>query len=215
MRTLFIFTNLKLWINMERVLHLFITNRCRHKCELCCNKLYKISEIPVVTVELLKSVDTVCLTGGEPFGIDSFNLRDFIIATRKQYPNIQNMYIYTSGKEFGAFNPSMLEYFITDGLVNGYNIAPKDFEDWTGFASMVRCSDVFIGHKWKGREDEYNAMSSKLSHRLYVFKEQKPIFDALKLNLEGLHINVIDRQWTQVFNTSDNEHFARLPILFD
>lgn len=200
---------------MEQVLHLFVTNKCRHQCELCCNKLYKISEIPVVIVELLKSVDTVCLTGGEPFNIGSFELRDFLTAIRKQYPNIQNIYIYTSGMEFGRYNPSMLEYFITDGLVNGYNIAPKDFEDWTGFATMVKCSGVFTGHKWPGEEERYNVISSKLSHRLYVFKEQRPIFNALKLNLEGLHINVIDRQWTKSFNTPDNEHFARLPILFD
>lgn len=79
---------------MEQILHLFITNKCRHDCEFCCNKLYDIEKIPVVTVELLKSVQTVCLTGGEPFGINPDELCAFILRLRKQYPNIENL-LYT------------------------------------------------------------------------------------------------------------------------
>ena len=85
---------------MEQVLHLFITNKCRHNCPLCCNRLYMIHKIPVVTVELLRSVKTICLTGGEPFSIKPYLLTAFIRNIRYQYPNIKNLYIYTSGSEF-------------------------------------------------------------------------------------------------------------------
>lgn len=182
---------------MEQVLHLFITNKCRHQCEFCCNKLYKISEIPVVTVELLKSVDTVCLTGGEPFGIGVGNLYTFIKLLRNQYPNIKNLYIYTSGAElalnYRSYIPILGEY------INGINVAPKDVIDWMRFVDIVN----------KGIFKEGN------SNRLYVFKEQRPLFDAMNIDLSKVNIQVIDRQWTKSFNTSDNEYFARLPILFD
>ena len=55
--------------------------------------------------------------------------------------------------------------------------------------------------------------SKDLSNRLYVFREQRPVFEALNVELPK-SIHVIDRQWTTSFNTPDNEHFARLPILF-
>jgi hypothetical protein len=48
-----------------------------------------------------------------------------------------------------------------------------------------------------------------------VFKEQRPIFDAMHIDLSKFNIDVIGRKWDITFNTPDNEHFARLPILFD
>lgn len=189
---------------MEQVLHLFITNRCRHNCPLCCNKLYKIDEIPVITVELLKSVQTVCLTGGEPFSIDSNVLVPFIKNLRDQYKNIKNLYIYTSGKELY----SILKYreLMDSEYINGINIAPKDWEDWLQFASLISkhfelFSNIFYPYK-------------KASNRLYVFKEQEPIFNALNLDLNTINIDVISRKWDRTFNTPENEHFCRLSILF-
>lgn len=184
---------------MEEVLHLFITNNCRHNCKLCCNKFYKIDEIPVVTVELLKSVQTVCLTGGEPFYVDSGVLKLFIYRIRDQYPNIKNLYIYTSGAEFGksCYN---YENLIRLSTINGINVAPKDWLDWKWFADTLKAPTLNY--------------PKENSNRLYVFKEQRPIFDAMGLNLEDANIQVIDRTWDCKFNTPPNEHFARLPILF-
>lgn len=125
---------------MEQILHLFITNRCRHNCKLCCNKLYDIEKIPVVTVELLKSVQTVCLTGGEPFGINPEYLLFFVKQIRQQYKNIENLYVYTSGYELQS-HPWLLTELTKDRvegrLLNGINIAPKDYKDWAGFISVV------------------------------------------------------------------------------
>lgn len=187
---------------MEQVLHLFITNKCRHNCELCCNKFYDIEKIPVVTVDLLKSVETVCLTGGEPFGIDADLFEPFVERLRNQYPNIKNLYVYTSGYEIGERTAvaSRLTSSRIRKLVNGINIAPKDFKDWVGFQKLLNAyPDVF---------DEES------SNRLYVFKEMKPVFESMHLDLSKRNINIIYRKWMKTFNTPDNEHFARLPILF-
>ena len=185
---------------MEQVLHLFITNKCRHNCPLCCNKLYKIDEIPVVTVELLKSVETVCLTGGEPFSIESRLLTAFIRSIRNQYANIKNLYIYTSGSAFGTYARDYTD-LIRMKYINGINIAPKDWKDWCGFAD---CAELG-GHILFPNEN---------SNRLYVFKDQKHIFEAMHIDLISCNIEVIDRQWTKSFETPSNEHFARLSILF-
>lgn len=185
---------------MEQVLHLFITNKCRHNCPLCCNKLYKIDEIPVVTVELLKSVETVCLTGGEPFSIKPYLLTAFIRNIRYQYPNIKNLYIYTSGSEFSKCAQDYIDLIRTE-YINGINIAPKDWKDWCGFAECVEVGG-------------YTLFPNENSNRLYVFKDQRCVFDAMHIDLISCNIEVIDRQWTKSFETPSNEHFARLPILF-
>lgn len=183
---------------METILHLFITNTCRHDCPLCCNKLYVIDKIPVVTVELLKRADTVCLTGGEPLLIHEGSFYTFTRNLRMQYPNIKNLYVYTSG--YGLqFMWRTLEQLVEMKCINGINVAPKDKLDWWEFQNAL-----------KGRHGALNGESN----RLYVFDEQRKNFEELNLNLEGINIEVLGRKWQQVFNTPDNEYFVRLPILF-
>ena len=183
---------------MEQVLHLFITNKCRHQCQFCCNKLYKISEIPVVTVELLKSVDTVCLTGGEPFTIKPPVLKGLIYSIRTQYRNIKNLYIYTSGYEFEKVHQDYYEFIQVYNWINGINIAPKDWKDWIAVPRVIPTINY-----------------TPSSNRLYVFREQRPVFDAMNIDLSRVNIDIIDRKWDIAFNTPDNEYFARLPILFE
>jgi len=183
---------------MEQVLHLFITNKCRHQCQFCCNKLYKISEIPVATVELLKSVDTVCLTGGEPFTVKPIVLKNLIYNLRTQYKSIKNLYIYTSGYEFEMVHQDYYEFIHVYNWINGINIAPKDWKDWIAVPKII---------------STINCKSN--SNRLYVFREQRPVFDAMNIDLSKVNIQVIDRQWTKSFSVSDNEYFARLPILLN
>lgn len=185
---------------MEEVLHLFITNKCRHHCPLCCNRLYMIHKIPVVTVELLRSVKTICLTGGEPFSIESHLLTAFIRNIRCEYPNIKNLYIYTSGSEFKECARDYVD-LIRMEYINGINIAPKDWKDWCGFAKCAESGGQIL-------------FPNENSNRLYVFKDQKRIFEAMHIDLISCNIEVIDRQWTKSFETPSNEHFARLPILF-
>lgn len=193
---------------MEKILHLFITNNCRHNCKLCCNKFYKIPEIPVVSVELLKSVNTVCLTGGEPFWIKPEILANFIIKLRTQYKNIENLYIYTSGKELGENLGNVMTIilsakspWLTKSIqIDGITVGPKDFEDWVGLIKAMKNVQYFF--------------SGVRSNRLYIFEEHKEVYEIAKISFpKDCEINVIGRKWDMVFNTPKNEYFARLPIL--
>lgn len=183
---------------MEQVLHLFITNACRHDCPLCCNKFYDIEKIPVVTVERLQSVDTVCLTGGEPLGLTDETLYDFVVGLRGQYPTIKSLYVYTSGKELSA-KRGTVEALVNRALINGINVSPKDSADWMGLATAIR---------------ETPAIFKSGSNRLYVFEEQQSEFAKWKWQFSDKSIDIIGRKWDRVFNTQGNEHFERLPILF-
>jgi hypothetical protein len=183
---------------MEQILHLFITNICRHKCPLCCNRLYDIEKIPVVTVERLKSVDTVCLTGGEPLMVNYYVFYHLVEELRTQYSNIKNLYVYTSGEDlfYARYN---LKALVRKKYVNGLNVAPKGHLDWQAFRICLReHSEIFKGD----------------SNRLYVFPEQQKNFEKYTKDLSLGNIDVIGRKWDKVFNTPDNEYFERLPILF-
>jgi len=194
---------------MEQVLHLFITNKCRHNCPLCCNKFYEIDKIPVVTVELLKSVQTVCLTGGEPLGINTSMLGKFINNLRKQYLNVENLYIYTSGREAGRHLFSLLcetENIEGPRMIDGINFAPKDFDDTLGiYKCLVDNTKSFYTY----------FKEAHLSNRLYVFPDMeetvRKMIDSVPFET---NLNIIGRTWDNKFNTPKNEHFVRLPILF-
>lgn len=90
------------------IMHLMILDNCDHKCNLCCNKMYDIDKIPVATVEEMKTVHTVCITGGEPF-MSNINIDRFALNLKKQFPNVENVYVYTSGSAF-VFNINNFGY---------------------------------------------------------------------------------------------------------
>lgn len=184
---------------METILHLFITNTCRHNCPLCCNKLYVIDEIPVVTVELLKKADTVCLTGGEPLNIDPIDFYNFCMQLRTQYHNIKNLYVYTSGAELKRHWDTLkaLTYYKT---INGINVAPKDKKDWSVLCETYTEFPQF----WNDTD----------SNRLYVFDNQRKNYEYVKPLLAGINADILGRKWDRKFNTPENEYFVRLPILF-
>lgn len=74
------------------VMHLMITDQCNRNCKYCCNKQYDVKSIPFATREEFESVDTVCLTGGEPF---KYEEPCWIAGGLKSnYPNIKNIYMY-------------------------------------------------------------------------------------------------------------------------
>ena len=79
------------------IMHLMILSKCNYKCELCCNKLYDIEKIPVATVKELKTIHTLCITGGEPF-MASIDIDDFARSVKKNFPNIVTIFVYTSGQ---------------------------------------------------------------------------------------------------------------------
>ena len=104
------------------IMHLMILSKCNYKCELCCNKLYDIEKIPVATVKELKTIHTLCITGGEPF-MASIDLDDFARSVKKDFPNIENIFVYTSGLILMYRLPHLFSY------IEGLSISPKSMKD--------------------------------------------------------------------------------------
>lgn len=184
---------------MERnIIHLYVISECGKKCPMCCNKLYDIDAVPVVTVAELKSADTVCLTGGDPFLYNE--LYKFIDRLRGQYPNIKNLYAYTSG--YALCNYLNLNWFEI-GKLDGVSIAPKDVNDWVSLKNILK----------------NKALNSILSHmksnRLMIFDSQKANFENFLKDIDLSMFTILGRKWDKEFNTPENEIFRRLPILFD
>lgn len=184
---------------MEQIYHLYITSQCDHKCPLCCNRLYDIEKLPVITVEQLKEAHTVCITGGEPF-MRPYDLWHLIECIRKQYPNIQKLYVYTSGGRLHLMATNDWELFFQ--YVDGLNVAPKSPHEY-----KLLHQALVLG-KMKTASSK-----PKLSNRLYVFSDLWKVYENEDLCLPDTW-QVIGREWDKEFNTPENEHFVRLPILY-
>lgn len=181
----------------EKIIHLYIINECGKKCQMCCNKLYDIDALPIVTVSELKSANTVCLTGGDPFLYN--DLYKFIDRLRKQYPNIKNIYAYTSGIAlYNYLNINWLNFSKIDGV----SIAPKDAGDWLSLKNILK------------NETFNKILSSMKSNRLMIFDSQKTNFEYFLKGLDLSMFTILGRKWDKKFSTPENEIFRRLPILF-
>lgn len=186
----------------EQIYHILIKKECGHNCPMCCNKLFDLDTLPSITGEQLRSAHTVCLTGGEPFAIDTHALTKLCENMRKQYPNIQKIYIYTSGNYFDEMTAYEWKRLI--GAIDGLNVSPKNQYDWGAFYDLTQTS------VWFDMLSE-----QRLSNRLYVFDGQFEEWEKLnqKIYLPRCW-KVIGRKWDTMFNTPENEHFVRLPILY-
>lgn len=175
------------------VMHLMILDKCDKDCKYCCNKLYDIDKIPVATVEELKQVHTVCITGGEPFFSD-IDISSLALYIKGSYPNVKSVYVYTSGMALSAKVQHIAPF------LDGINIAPKSAVDW-------RCLEMIAEHY-----DHAKKVAALKSNRLYVFRDQIPMFNKHKSVAEKLNLEVIYRKWDKKFNTPSNEIFRRVPI---
>ena len=181
------------------IMHLMVLSKCNYNCELCCNKLYDIDKIPAATVDELKTIHTLCITGGEPF-MASINLDDFARSVKDGFPNVKNIFVYTSGVMLLYNLPQIFSY------INGLSICPKSMKDWLALEKIANSTS----------RDYLNNISKLSSNRLYVFKEQVALFEGrFKHIAEMLNLNVLYRTWNKEFKTPDNEIFRRLPILLN
>ena len=182
------------------IMHLMVIEKCDRKCELCCNKLYNIEELPIATVEELRQVHTVCITGGEPFKLGAY-VDTFAGLIKEQFPNVKNVYVYTSGD--ALWSSYWLRHWAFFMWLDGINFAPKNINDWDAIKLILehstdafRCSIRNMG-----------------SNRLYVFKNQVKMFEEkYSYVAKELNLNVIYRKWDKQFKTPANEIFRRLPI---
>jgi organic radical activating enzyme len=186
-----------------------MNSHCGHKCKLCCNKLYDIEKLPVVTKEQMRSCTTLCLTGGDPFYIKRQKLEDFVLLVRDLYPNIQNVYVYTSGT--ALFQAVSIGKFSNLNIFDAVNIAPKNKEDWVLTEYIIR---RIIYPKSKNHKN-----------RLYVFKEQMEEYNK-RMEMIGNsspfakrlfeeNFEVLFRTWDKEFKTPDNEYFVRVRDLYE
>lgn len=181
------------------IMHLMILSKCNYKCELCCNKLYDIEKIPVATVKELKTIHTLCITGGEPF-MASINLDDFARSVKDGFPNIKNIFVYTSRTMLLYNLPQIFSY------IDGLSISPKSMKDWLALDKIT----------YSTSRDYLNNIPKLSSNRLYVFKEQVALFEGRFIHVaERLNLNVIYRTWDKEFKTPENEIFRRLPIFLN
>ena len=181
------------------IMHLMVLSKCNYNCELCCNKLYDIDKIPVATVEELKTIHTLCITGGEPF-MASINLDDFARSVKDGFPNVKNIFVYTSGVMLLYNLPQIFSY------IDGLSISPKSMKDWLALEKIANSSS----------RDYLNNIPKLSSNRLYVFKEQVALFEGrFKHVAEMLNLNVIYRTWDKEFKTPENEIFRRLPMFLN
>ena len=108
------------------VIHLMMNSQCTNHCVDCCNLQYDLDTVPVVTVEELKAAKVVLLTGGEPFLIPG--LLSFVTSLRKQFENIERLYIYTSGFSMLRARSDWASPAFTL-YVDGVNFSPKSYGD--------------------------------------------------------------------------------------
>lgn len=181
-----------------KVIHLMINKECDHNCPLCCNKFYNIDDIPVATVEELNTVETVCITGGEPF-MAHIDINRLAGSIRKQYPNVINIFVYTSG------NILIKRYSMSLKNFSGVNIAPKNKKDWEAINDYLG-DKLFKGHPL------LSSLRELKMNRLYVFKDQVDNFEKYKYIAKDYNLEVVYRKWDNEFKTPEDEIFRRLPI---
>ena len=181
-------------VDNNKIIHLFITNKCTHNCKNCCNKQYDIDKIPVITVDELKYADTVLLTGGEPFMLVDY-LEDFAKMLKHGFTNIKQLYVYTCGDSLYKY----LQKGKTLDVFDGVNIAPKNKYD-------AECTNSIL----KYRKDDILSLAS---NRLYIFPEMNdyiPTYDLYGYS----NLEIIHRKWQEEFKPHSGI-FRRLPILFE
>ena len=183
----------------EQVLHLMVNNTCTNDCPLCCNKQYNVDDIPVVTVKELRSIDTICFTGGQPL-LDLENFSKLCTCLERNFQNIKNGYVYMNGAELYSYlNPELprtkklFERFPWNSRVNyGLTMSPKCRKDWEAIREFKPYLEA-----WK-------------SNRIYCFSDRDIA------NAEGIfhlgEIEIVRREWQTNFVPAPNTFFRRLPI---
>lgn len=192
------------------VLHLMVNNTCTNDCPLCCNKQYDVDKIPVVTVEELKSVETICYTGGQPL----LWMYPFVMLCnriKKSYPNIKKEFVYINGDEIrrmGTQDLASLAGWNIDkhsNLISGLTMSPKCQNDWDGLKKLnEEAPDIFpwlLGKK---------IISAFKSNRIYCFSEND-VVRAKEIFPNG-NVEIVRREWQKEFKPAPNTIFRRLPI---
>ena len=193
------------------VIHLMVNSQCTNHCPDCCNNQYDLNTVPVVTVEELKTAKVVLLTGGEPFLIPG--LLSFVQSLRKQFANIERLYIYTSGAAMYRTRKHWAKAGFTV-FVDGINFSPKSRMDEFSIGQIF--SDSFLR----------NLMGYMKSSRFILMDypdkmtNDDSFINDLRLDefennqCYSCHFSVEDRGFQQEFQHNGGV-WRRMPIFFD
>ena len=133
-----------------KVAHIIVTDKCGHNCPMCCNRNYDIHEIPNITKKELEDVETICLTGGEPF-----MSKDIDMFIDKLRPYAKKIYVYASGAEL--YNYWKKNHKVPN--IDGLSISPKNRLDYRLLIELLK-------------DDCFRSMLRWKSNRLYIVIKQ-------------------------------------------
>ena len=189
-------------------IHLMINRWCGNSCPLCCNKQYDLDTVPVATVEELKAAHTVMLTGGDPFHVTG--IIDICSHLRHDYPNIKQLYIYTSGSWMLLNEEVMVHYYQLLTYVDGINFSPKGEWDYAAIKKMLTNRDFAPEFSTRTRSNRIILMPNDFMTR----EEQEKFIDSLHLKglaFYGAKFEVEYREWQEEFKPNGGV-WRRLPV---
>ena len=189
-------------------IHLMITRWCGDLCRLCCNKQYDLDTIPVATVEELKAAHTVMLTGGEPFFLQ--DITGFCARLRLDYPNVKQLYIYTSGFEMSRNERILRNSCSLFRYVDGINFSPKSKADYEAIKMMLTNGDFAIEFFAHARSNRIILMPNDFMTR----DQQEEYIKSLPLEglaFYGAKFGVEYREWQEEFQPNGGV-WRRLPV---
>lgn len=168
----------------KKNMHLMITAKCDRKCPYCCNNLYSVEDIPIVTEKEFMEAENVFLTGGEPFAYSEPNK----IATelKEKYPNLKNIYVYSNAVEF--FESHSYDLF----NIKGINLSIKNKKDYMVFME----NRAFI--------ESVLRKNNTTENRLYCFPGFEDIIYSKELFMK------FNRVWQKDFQAAPDSFFRRI-----
>lgn len=181
-----------------KVAHIIVTDKCGHNCPMCCNRNYDIHEVPNITKKELEDVETICLTGGEPF-----MSKDIDMFIEKLRPYAKKLYVYASGAEL--YNYWKKNHKVPN--IDGLSLSPKTMSDYQLLIELLQ-DDCFLEMlRWK-------------SNRLYIFIKQidpanfktEEDLDAVSelINLAQSSFKVFFRVWKDEIISPEGEIFRNI-----
>lgn len=175
----------------KKVMHLMVTSLCDRDCEYCCNKQYDLNSIPYATDEELREVETLCLTGGEPFAYTKPSAIAYHY--KHKYPNIMRVIVYTNACELWLpliVNKAPLDH------IDGLNISIKNLRDYQMLEDIIQNTEVCL----------------LPFNRIYVFNEER-YEDTMYLLTKYCKLSrfeVIRREWQEDFKPADDSIFRKI-----
>lgn len=192
----------------KEAIHLMINRTCTNSCPVCCNKQYDLDTVPVATVEELKAAHTVMLTGGDPFYVTG--IIDICSHLRLDYPNIKQLYIYTSGEWMFA-NVDIINFPERfHPYVDGINFSPKGKWDYDAIKRMLTNSNFSIEFFVHVRSNRIILMPNDFMTR----EQQEEYIKSLPLEglaFYGAKFDVEYREWQEEFQPNGGV-WRRLPV---